>query len=243
MVIRCAVVLAAACLAMGGQVSDPALDPAGKAYSSLQAKDYDAAIGLFLAAVEADPGRAALRKDLAYAYLKTGETEAARDQFAEAMRLAPQDDHAALEYAFLCHETGRTAEAHHVFNQVRKTGRSRLSRHGRASLPEHRPAAGRRDRALVEGPASQPRRFNAHRELAMLAERREELPLAAEHYLEAWRLRPERRYLLVDFGPRVAGDGADRAGALGAAGRLARRRAACGGSGAGTSASPLPLRL
>jgi Tfp pilus assembly protein PilF len=199
-VIRCAVVLAAACLAIGGQVSDPALDPAGKAYSSLQAKDYDAAIGLFLAAVEADPGRAALRKDLAYVYLKIGEREAARDQFAEAVRLVPQDDHAALEYAFLCHETGRTAEAHRVFNQVRKQGDP-------ASRATAEQAFQNVDRPLAEGIErwskalqSNPRDVHAHRELAMLAENREELPLAAEHYLEAWRLRPEWRYLLVALG-------------------------------------------
>jgi len=192
--------LAAACLAIGGQVSDPALDPAGKAYSSLQAKDYDAAIRSFLAAVEADPGRAALRKDLAYVYLKIGEREAARDQFAEAVRLAPEDHHTALEYAFLCHETGRRTEAHRVFDQVRKQGDP-------ASRATAEQAFQNVDRPLAEGIErwskallASPRDVHAHRELAMLAENRGALPLAAEHYLEAWRLRPEWRYLLVALG-------------------------------------------
>ena len=67
------------------------------AYQALQLKQYDQAISLFLKAIEADPGKAALRKDLAYTYLKTGEREAARDQFRQAMRLDPADQHTGLE--------------------------------------------------------------------------------------------------------------------------------------------------
>ena len=59
------------------------------------------AIAGFQQAIALAPDRASIRKDLAYTLLKTGETEAARDQFAEAMRLDPGDEHAALEYAFL----------------------------------------------------------------------------------------------------------------------------------------------
>src|SRR5262249_18811598 len=42
--------------------------------------------------------------------------------------------------------------------------------------------------------------FAAHFELATLAERRDELALAAEHYEKAWRILPDRRWLLVDLG-------------------------------------------
>src|ERR1700685_4516684 len=82
-----------------------AQSPADQAYEALRGKDYDRAIASFKQAVELAPQRAELRKDLAYTLLKTGETEAARDQFAEAMRLDPKDDQASLEYAFLCYET------------------------------------------------------------------------------------------------------------------------------------------
>src|SRR5229473_255950 len=61
-------------------------------------------------------------KDLAYTYLKVGEPEAARDQFAAAMRLDPADFHVALEYAFLCNDTKMQAEARRVFDRIRKTG-------------------------------------------------------------------------------------------------------------------------
>ena len=85
----------------------------------------------------------------------------------------------------------------------------------RAGLSEHRPAAGGGDRALDEAVQADPADFSAHRELATLAERREDPNLAAEHYLQAWRLRPAQRSLLVDAG-RV----------LKAAGRLEEAHAA-----------------
>ena len=42
--------------------------------------------------------------------------------------------------------------------------------------------------------------FSGHFELATLAEQRDELALAAEHYEKAWRLLPDRRSVLVDLG-------------------------------------------
>ena len=105
-----------------------------------------------------------------------------------------------LEYAFLCHETGQTARARHAFDQVRRQGDPA----SRATAEE---AFQNIDRPLAEGIArwlralaANPADYNAHRELAVLAEHREDLPLAAEHYLEAWRLRPQQRSLLVDLG-------------------------------------------
>ena len=198
--IRLALVLVSAGAILAGQVADPARQPLEQAYAALQAKKYDAAIELFLEAASQAPERASIRKDLAYTYLKTGDPEAAREQFAEVMRLAPGDLHTALEYAFLCHETGKTAEARHIFNQVRAT-----------SDPELRATAEQAflniDRPLAEGierwtkaVRADPADFSAHRELATLAERREDPNLAAEHYLQAWRLRPAQRSLLVDAG-------------------------------------------
>jgi Tfp pilus assembly protein PilF len=198
--IRLALVLVSAGAILAGQVADPARQPLEQAYAALQAKKYDAAIELFLEAASQAPERASIRKDLAYTYLKTGDTEAAREQFAEVMRLVPSDLHTALEYAFLCHETGKTAEARHIFNQARAT-----------SDPELRATAEQAflniDRPLAEGierwtkaVRADPADFSAHRELATLAERREDPNLAAEHYLQAWRLRPAQRSSLVDAG-------------------------------------------
>lgn len=178
------------------QIPDPAYAPLEKAYAALRAKDYDRAVASFREAVKIAPGRPAMRKDLAYTLLKIGENEAARDQFAEAMRLDPRDDHVALEYAFLCYETKQQAVARRIFDRIRKTGN--------ATAVE---AFENIDRPLREGIARwttalelSPDNFSAHEELARLAELRDEWPLAVEHYQKAWALRPDRRALLVDLG-------------------------------------------
>ena len=176
--------------------ADPAYAPLEKAYTALKAKDYDRAIAAFQEAVKIAPDRPAMRKDLAYTLLKIGENEAARDQFAEAMRLDPRDDHVALEYAFLCYETKQQAVARRIFDRIRKTGNQTAA-----------DAFENIDRPLREGIARwthalelSPENFSAHEELARLAEQRDELALAAEHYQKAWAPRPDRRGLLVDLG-------------------------------------------
>jgi Tfp pilus assembly protein PilF len=182
------------------QTQDPAYEPLNKAYEALRARGYDDAIALFVKAIEAAPARPAVRKDLAYTYLKIGENTAARDQFREAMLLDPKDFHVALEYAFLCNETKEQAQARRVFDRVRHTGD-----------PESRATAERAfqniDRPLAEGIARWTQaiqlgadNFSAHFELATLAEQRDELELAAQHYEKAWRLIPDRRSVLVDLG-------------------------------------------
>jgi len=182
------------------QPPDPAFEPLSKAYKALRSRNYDDAVALFLKAIEAAPTRPAVRKDLAYTYLKIGENTAARDQFREAMLLGPKDFHVALEYAFLCNETKEQAQARRVFDRVRQAGD-----------PESRATAERAfrniDHPLAEGIARWTKaiqlgadNFSVHFELATLAEQRDELELAAEHYEKAWRLIPDRRSVLVDLG-------------------------------------------
>jgi tetratricopeptide (TPR) repeat protein len=167
-----------------------------KAYEALRARDYDRAIIAFAQALTLEPTRASIHKDLAYTLLKTGETEAARDHFGEAARLDPADDHVELEYAFLCHETKLTAVARRIFDRVRKHGN-----------PTAAAAFENIDRPLREGinrwkqaVGIDPANFSGHEELARLADQRDEFALAAEHYEQAWRLRPDRRALLLDLG-------------------------------------------
>jgi Flp pilus assembly protein TadD len=174
-------------------------EPAGRAYEALRARDYDAAIPLFRQAIEAAPANATLRQDLGYAYLKAGENEAARDEFAEALRLDPSAERIALEYAFLCHETRKTPEARQTFDRIRKSG----SAEGRVVAEQ---AFENIDRPLAEGitrwsavVAQSPEDYSAHLELARLAEARNEPGLAAEHYVAAWKLRPGERQLLLDL--------------------------------------------
>jgi Tfp pilus assembly protein PilF len=192
---RLILLLATAAIAHS-QTADPAYPLLEKAYEALRAKDYDRAIAAFQQAVELAADRVSIRKDLAYTLLKTGETEAARDQFAEAMRLDPGDEHVALEYAFLCYETKQQATARRIFDRLRKTGNATAAEAFENIDRPLREEIERWTRALELSPDN----FSAHEELARLAEQRDELTLAAEHYEKAWRLRPDRRSLLLDLG-------------------------------------------
>lgn len=177
-----------------------------QAYDALRVKDYDRAVADFERAVVLSPKRADIRKDLAYADLKIGETDGAREQFGEAMKLNPDDTHVALEYAFLCFEAqdrtshgeaiGYKATARRIFDRIRKTGDKTAEE---AFQNIDRPlGAGieRWQKALAMGPES----FSAHYELAELAEQRDELELAADNYRRAWQMLPERKNVLLDLG-------------------------------------------
>src|SRR5437879_2569891 len=179
----------AAAVVAAGQVADPAYAALERAYEALRAKDYDRAILAFQQASQLAPNRPSIHKDFAYTLLKIGETEAARDQFAEAMRLDPADEHVALEYGFLCYETKQQVTARRIFDRVRKTGNATAAE-----------AFENIDRPLREGIARwskavelSPDNFSGPEELARLAEQRDELALASEHFEIARRLRPDRR--------------------------------------------------
>ncbi len=173
---------------------------AQRAYDALRAGSYEAAIAAFREAIESNPAGIALRKDLAYTYVKAGETEAARDQFAEVMRLDPADERIALEYGYLCYETRKPAEARRVFDRLRKTASGETRTQAEQAFRNV-------DQPLADGiarwsavVAQSPRDFSAHQELARLCEQRDELEPAAEHYLAAWRIRPDERDLLLEAG-------------------------------------------
>src|SRR5260370_1889768 len=176
-------------------------DPAAAAYLALQGKQYDNAIRFFLLGIDAAPARAAIRKDLAYTYLKVGENEAARDQFAAAIRIDPADFHAALEFAFLCHETQMQAEARRAFHPVRVAGDavSRATAEQAFQNIDRPLAAGieRWTKALELAPDN----FSAHYELAVLAEQRDELELAAQHYRAAWETFHGRKQAVLELAP------------------------------------------
>ncbi len=178
------------------QAQDPAYEPLDRAYAALRDKHYEQAIAGFQQAITAAPARASIHKDLAYTLLKVGETVAARDQFAEAMRLDPSDDHVALEYAFLCYETKEPVAARRVFDRLRKKGDATAAQAFENVDKPLRDGIARWQQVLRAAPEN----FSAHEELARFAENREELGLAAEHFELAWRLRTGRRDLLLDLG-------------------------------------------
>jgi Flp pilus assembly protein TadD len=182
------------------QPTDAAYQPLERAYQALREKNYDLAIAGFKEAIALAPDRASIRKDLAYTLLKVGENEAAREQFAEAMRLDPSDQHVALEYAFLCFETKEQAVARRIFDRIRKTGEGATQETAERAFQNI-------DQPLATGIARwqkavelEPGNFSAHQELAVLAEQRDQLQLAAEQYEIAWKLRPGERSLMLDLG-------------------------------------------
>lgn len=195
--------------------------PLDDAYQALRAKDYDRAIAGFREAAAAAPARADIRKDLGYTLLKVGETVAAREQFAEALKLDPDDQHLALEYAFLCYETKEPVEARRIFANLGKLGSATAAEAFENVDRPLRDGIARWQQALTQDPGN----FSAHEELAKLAEQRDERILAAEHYESAWRLRPDHRDLLLDLG-RVLTDPDRAMAALLAASRGAEPRVA-----------------
>jgi Tfp pilus assembly protein PilF len=189
-------ILLAACALAAAQTAGPAFEPLTRAYDALRARDYDAAVAAFTRAIELEPRRASIRKDLAYAYLKIGENDLARDQFHYAMTIDAADVQVALEYAFLCNESKREAEARRIFERIGKTGNA-VARQAFQNIDQPLAAAIDRWKAAL---AAVPDNVDAHYELATLAEKRDELPLAAEHFEKAWRLLPAKRAVLVDLG-------------------------------------------
>jgi Flp pilus assembly protein TadD len=178
------------------QAPDPAWDSLDKAYTAVRGRRYDEAILYFEAARALAPTRVSIYKDLAYTLLKIGETEQARDRFGEAMRLDPADNHVALEYAFLCYETKQQAAARRVFNRLRLQGNRTAEQAFQNIDAELAAGMARWAHAVEVSPAN----FSAHQELARLAEQRDNLQLAVQHYRSAWELRPDLPELLLDLG-------------------------------------------
>jgi Tfp pilus assembly protein PilF len=192
---RLAVLFAVCGLALA-QPQDPAYEPLSRAYEALRAKDYDTAVAGFLKSIESAPHRASIRKDLAYTYLKIGENELARNQFRAAMEMAPEDVQVAMEYAFLCYESKEQAQARRIFDRIRKTGNA-TAEQAFHNIDAPLAAGIERWRKAIEMGSDT---FSSHYELATLAEQRDELEVAADHYERAWRLLPDRRSVLVDLG-------------------------------------------
>jgi Tfp pilus assembly protein PilF len=206
------------------QAPDPAYEPLTRAYEQLRAHSYDDAIANFQKAIELAPPRASIHKDLAYAYLKVGENELAREQFRAAMDLEPADAQVAMEFAFLAYETKLQAEARRIFDRIRKTGNATAEQAFRNIDAPLAAGIQRWKSAIAMGADN----FSAHFELATLAEQRDELALAAEHFEKAWRLLPDRRTVLVDLGRvwKALGRSEEATAALLAASRGGEPRAA-----------------
>jgi tetratricopeptide (TPR) repeat protein len=196
--------LALLCVGVINAQSDGTSDVA-LAYKLLSTKDYDGAIAAFRRGLRAQPKAPNVHKDLAYTLLKAGESTAARDEFKAALDLDPHDETSALEYAFLCYETKKEVEARRVFGRLRQYGVTSSTRDTASKAFESidQPLAEGIDRwkksiAKLSNPLGVSS-FSAHWELAQLAERRDDLPLASEQYEICRKLKPDLSSLLVDL--------------------------------------------
>lgn len=173
------------------------------AYESLKTKDYLSAIESFGQAISVLSDRAPLRKDFAYTLLKAGRREDARDQFKASLDLDPTDDRAALEHAFLCYETKMEIDARRTFLRLQSSTDDEIRRTATTAFnnidTQLRDGIARWTQAVAAAPGQ----YSAHEELARLAEQRDETALALTHYREAFRLKPDRRRLMLDIA-RVA---------------------------------------
>ncbi len=171
-------------------------------YKALAQKNYDQAIEAFRKGLAKQPENAKVHKDLAYTLLKTGENTEARDEFAQALKLNPTDETAALEFAFLAYETKEAIEARRTFDKLRHSANSATRATAQQAFTNiDQPLAdgiARWQEALKRAPDPNAiATFSAHWELAQLAESREEYPLAAEQFEICRKLKPQLQELLL----------------------------------------------
>ncbi len=205
-----------------------------KAYDALKNRDYDLAIDLFRKGIALQPANPGLHKDLAYTLLKTGDNPAARDEFAAAQKLNPQDESAALEFAFLAFETKQPIQARRMFDKLRQAGAAAATRQTAESAFQNidQPLAtsiARWQQAIAQSPKPNDlTMFSAHWELAQTAELRDELPLAAKEYEICRELKPQMAELLLHLARVYAqiNRGEDAQAALLAASRSSDSRTA-----------------
>jgi tetratricopeptide (TPR) repeat protein len=172
------------------------------AYAALQKRDYDSAIELFRKGLAAQPLNTGAHKDLAYTYLKTGENAEARDEFAAALKLNPNDETSALEFAFLAFETKEPIQARRMFDKLRKSGSDATKKTAEKAFQNiDQPLADgitRWQEAIANSPKPNDlTMFSAHWELAQTAELRDELKLAAKEYEICRQLKPQSSQFLL----------------------------------------------
>jgi Tfp pilus assembly protein PilF len=137
---------------------------------------------------------------LGYTFIRLGDNHAAREQFRAAWLLNPADGTAALEFAFLAHDTGQQAEARRVFERMRNSPDERVRDTAARAFASIDTALAAGIERWTEAARQHPRADSVHEELARLAEQRGQLDLAETHFREALRLKPAKQHFLLDIG-------------------------------------------
>ncbi len=97
---------------------DPSWATLDRAYQQLRLKDYDQAIVNFRRALLLNPSRVTVFKDLAYALLKTGETEQAVEAFEAHHKAVPGDYQTIMELGYLYVQVKKEDQALAFFRQA-----------------------------------------------------------------------------------------------------------------------------
>ena len=187
-----------------------------RGYAALRQKDYDLAILSFRESLELQPDRPDVWKQLGYTLLRTGATDEAVQAFVQTVQRDPDDERAALELAFLRHETGDRSRALTSFRLLRESGDSSVSATARTAAEGVEAELGHGIERWERELAADPKNRSSWLELAELYERRAQPAEAASRYLEAWKLPGANReeILLRLAGARLAAE--DQLGATGA---------------------------
>ena len=169
------------------------------AYQAKEAHQLERAATLFEHALAADPGNVALRKDFAYTLLSIGRTERARDEFGAVLKRDPQDSYTALEYAFLCHETGQLEEAWLLFRDLRGVANQEHRATAAKTFSTLDAELSHRISRLQAATRQDPGNYSSHLELARTLSIRHEYARAAEEFEKAYRLKPDYVDVLLEL--------------------------------------------
>lgn len=162
------------------------------AYQDLRRKEYDAAIAKFRRVLEMDPRRAELHREIAYTYMKMGETEQAIEAFEAYEHARPGDPRNQLDLAYLYHQTKKEQQALELFRRVSRSKDVKLAAQARQAYEgiETQMVAeiARWSQAVAADPAS-----DGNRELLAEAYARHDEPgKAIEQYLANRKLKAAR---------------------------------------------------
>ncbi|HTS70257.1 MAG TPA: tetratricopeptide repeat protein, partial [Terriglobia bacterium] len=146
-------------------------EPMDKAYKALAVKDYDAAITDLQEAARIAPARTDIHKQLAYAYIRTGQTEPAIREFERVHELDPRDSMALLQLGYLYDRAMRDEEAAAIFVRLSSGPDPQSAKMARVALAALGDKYKEEISRLQSNLSSDPNNLEARKELGLILER------------------------------------------------------------------------
>lgn len=169
------------------------------AYAHQQASRLAEAREDFEQAIALDGADSVARLDYAYLLLRVGATEAGRDQLKLLYTRQPEDERLALEYAYLCYETGRRSESFEVFLRLGHAKDEKIRAQATQTWDRLNAELLTSIARWTEAAAKSPDSYSVHEELAHLLEDRNDWIAAAAEYRVAFGLKLDKRSFLLDI--------------------------------------------